>query len=175
VRRLGRGGRSSSRAGVHRPLPQSTLPPVCPREAEHRPRRRAPPRPQGLELKPWRRASPLQLPSPARRRGGRTHLPAMPPASIVPGRVAAHRAIFVAVTARPKKHTVGPGLGRCFSLTPDTARHDESIRPHSVGLYRAGSNRARAGLGTDGPLEYYSPHCTNGITILRRTLKGNAK
>jgi hypothetical protein len=71
-------------------------------------------------------------------------LPAMPPASIVPGRVAAHRAIFVAVPSRPEKHAVGPGLGRCFGPTPDTARHDESIGPHSVKPYRAG-------LGKDGP------------------------
>jgi hypothetical protein len=42
---------------------------------------------------------------------------------IVPGLVAARRAAFVTVPARPEKQAIWPGLGRHLSTTPSPARH----------------------------------------------------
>jgi hypothetical protein len=62
-----------------------------------------------------------------------------------------------AVPARPEKSVIGPGLGRQSGTTPDTARHEESIGPHSVGPNSAGPFRARAGLGPGGPFGILYP------------------
>jgi hypothetical protein len=46
---------------------------------------------------------------------------------------------------------MGPCLGRHLGTTHDTARHENVSGLYSVGPHRAGPDRARAGLGTDGP------------------------
>jgi hypothetical protein len=50
------------------------------------------------------------------------------------------------VPVRHEKTTLGPCLGRKVGTTPDTARHEKSIGPHSAGPFRA-----RAGLGPGSP------------------------
>jgi hypothetical protein len=89
---------------------------------------------------PFRRTTPCAAP-----------LPWLLCCVVVSGRASAHRAVFGVVLARPEKQAIGPCLGRQLGPTPDTARHEDPIGPHSVGPHRAGLDRARAGLGTDGP------------------------
>jgi hypothetical protein len=67
------------------------------------------------------------------------------------GPVAARRPVRAAGTTRPEKQAIGSCLGRQCGTAPDTARHEESIGPHSAGPLSAGPFRARAGLGPGGP------------------------
>jgi hypothetical protein len=61
------------------------------------------------------------------------------------GPVAARRPVRAAGTTRPGKQAIGSCLGRQCGTAPDTARHEESIGPHSAGPLSAGPFRARAG------------------------------
>jgi hypothetical protein len=67
------------------------------------------------------------------------------------GPVAALRAVCVSVPARPEKWAIGSCLGRQFSTTPDTARHEKAIRLYRAGPLSAGPFKASAGLRPGGP------------------------
>jgi hypothetical protein len=92
----------------------------------------------------------------------------------VPGRVATHRAVLGTVPARPEKSAIGPGLGRQSGTTPDTARHEESIGPHSVGPNSVGPFRARAGLGPGGPfgILYFLVMLRRGNKEIKTEMRG---
>jgi hypothetical protein len=88
--------------------------------------------------------------------GGQCPAPLPPPLCVVvPGRAPANRAVFGVGPARPEKMAIGSCLGRQSGTTPDTARHEESIGPHSVEPHSAGPFRARARLGPGGPFGIY--------------------
>jgi hypothetical protein len=65
----------------------------------------------------------------------------------------------------PEKSAIGPGLGRQSGTTPDTARHEESIGPHSAGPFRA-----RAGLGSGGLFGILYVNALDGALRVHRLL-----